>query len=891
MPNIPAIRILHLEDSPRDAEITQDRLEAGGLVCDTLCVDNQEQFESALAAGSFDVILCDYNLPDYDGLSALRLVRERYPETPVILISGSLGEDEAVKCLQYGATDYLLKQRIGRLPAAVKRALEQAGEYRKRRQAEARLRESEERFRQLAEHINEVFWMTNLEKNQMIYISPAYEAIWGRTCAALYASPGVWLDDIHPADRERILHSAFNNQSTSAYDEEYRIVRPDGTIRWIHDRAFPVRNQAGEIYRIAGVATDITERKRAQTALLTSESRLAEAQRIAHLGSWEWEAATDVVIWSKELCALLEVDPAKPAPSVAEQHKLYTPESMQRMHAAIEQAMRTGTPYEIELERVRADGTSKWLLARGEPLFNEQRQITGLRGTALDITKRKQGEDQLRLFRTLLNQSTDAIIVADPATARILDVNDSACVNLGYTREELLALRVMDIEANFSDFAAFERSTQQLKKAGAFHFEGEQRRKDGSTFPVEVSVRYVSRPEGDYSLAIARDVTERKHIERQLQRTQRLESIGTLAAGVAHDLNNALAPIMLGVQLIKQKYPQESQIVDMFDTSAQRGADMVRQLLTFAKGAEGERILIQPGRLVKELEKLMKGSFSKNIQLVVKCDPKLPAVQGDATQLHQVLLNLCVNARDAMPNGGTLTLEAQPVEVDAAYASSIPNAKPGKYVVLRVRDTGTGIPPEILDRIFEPFFTTKDQDKGTGLGLSMVMGIVRGHGGFLHVYSQPGQGSTFAAYLPADRAGSDTEHLTKVAEVFHGQGETILFVDDERALREVTSAVLRRLNFKPLTAMDGADGLIQAAQHRTELRAIITDLSMPHMDGLAFVRAVRRMLPDIPIMVVSGRMEDAVAGEFKTLGVKNRLDKPFTEAQLAEALKNLLTPK
>ncbi len=508
-----------------------------------------------------------------------------------------------------------------------------------RKQVEGVLRENEERFRQLAENIREVFWMTDVAKNQMIYISPGYEAVWGRTCQSLSQSPLNWLEAIHPEDRERMRQAVATKQVGGSYDEEYRILRPDGSVRWIHDKAFPVKNAGGAVYRVVGVAEDITER--------------------------------------------------------------------------------------------------------------------------------------------LMNKL----------------------------------------------------------------------------------------------------------------RSQRLEAIGTLAGGVAHDLNNALAPIMMGMELLREQNPDELEMLDLIQNSAQRATDMVQQLLSFAKGTPGERVSLQPGRLVKELENLMQGSFPKNLQLVVISDPKLPTVLGDATQLHQVLLNLCVNARDAMPHGGTLTLEAQRMEVDAAYASSFPDAKPGDYVLLRVRDTGTGIPPEILDRIFDPFFTTKGPDKGTGLGLSTVLGIVKGHGGFVQVYSQPGRGSTFTAYLPAEGAGRDTKLVTKAAVEFRGQGETILFVDDEAAVREMARAVLRRLNFKPLTATDGADGLIQVAEHRKELRAIITDLHMPHMDGLAFVRALRRMLPDIPVVVASGRMEDALAGEFKLLGVTSRLDKPFTEGQLAEALKYLLAPK
>jgi CheY-like chemotaxis protein len=286
------------------------------------------------------------------------------------------------------------------------------------------------------------------------------------------------------------------------------------------------------------------------------------------------------------------------------------------------------------------------------------------------------------------------------------------------------------------------------------------------------------------------------------------------------------------------------------------------------------------------MEKLMCGTFPKNIELQTSAAKDLRTVLGDATQLHQVLLNLCVNARDAMPSGGTLTLAAENVEIDATYAREVPEAKPGHYVVWRVTDTGAGIPPEILDRIFEPFFTTKGLDKGTGLGLSTVIGIVKSHGGFVQVYSAPGQGSTFAVYLPAYGADAgDTFLLDKVATTFRGNGETILVVDDEAAVREVMRKVLTGLNFKVLTVANGTEALLQVAERRAELRLVITDLHMPRMDGLSFVRILKGRMPGVGIIVISGRLDEPAETEFKALGVSALLEKPFSQAKLVEALK------
>jgi signal transduction histidine kinase/CheY-like chemotaxis protein len=414
--------------------------------------------------------------------------------------------------------------------------------------------------------------------------------------------------------------------------------------------------------------------------------------------------------------------------------------------------------------------------------------------------------------------------------------------------------------------------------------------KSGARLQCEFHRWRIDDPQGHPTgcLTIAIDIAERKKLEEQSLRSQRLEAIGTLAGGVAHDLNNTLAPIMMGVEMLREQLPGEEEVFGMILDSVKRGADMVRLLLTYAKGSEGERAAIPPERLIKEIVHMMKGSFPKSIKIASRCDSDLPNVLGDATQLHQVLLNLCVNARDAMPEGGTLTLEAECSEMAPGAVGAPPELQPGRYVLLRVRDTGTGIAPAIMDRIMDPFFTTKGPEKGTGLGLSTVVGIVKGHGGHLHVQSKIDFGSTFTVILPVAAATAGTPVAVKVDGELRGNGETILFVDDEPAVRDVARAVMRRLNYKPLTATDGSDGLIQALLHRAELKAVITDVHMPHMDGIAFARALRKMQPDTPVMLASGRLDEEARAEFAACGVVHKLDKPFGAPQLAQALKNLL---
>ncbi len=380
------------------------------------------------------------------------------------------------------------------------------------------------------------------------------------------------------------------------------------------------------------------------------------------------------------------------------------------------------------------------------------------------------------------------------------------------------------------------------------------------------------------------EIEQRRQAERHLIRTQRLESIGTLASGIAHDLNNMLSPILMSAQLLRDAVHSEAhrEMVATIETSAERAAAVVRQVLTFARGVEGQRVLMQPRHLLREISAIVAGTFPKNIRVLCDLPKDLGCTEADATQLHQVLMNLCVNARDAMPDGGTLRISAENVEIDEEFARITPDAHAGGYVTLRIADTGSGIPPAIIEKIFDPFFTTKPLGKGTGLGLSTVLGIVKGHGGFVDVRSAPGRGSTFEICLPL--AAQEGVGIRDAAEHPSGNGELILLVDDEFEVRATTTAVLTQYGYRVISAADGAEAVSVYAQRSNEICLVITDVMMPVVDGVSLCRVLRRMNPEISLIACTGYAAEARTHELRALKVHTVLSKPFSLGTLLVAV-------
>jgi len=507
-----------------------------------------------------------------------------------------------------------------------------------------------------------------------------------------------------------------------------------------------------------------------------------------------------------------------------------------------------------------------------------------------DVTGRREAEERLREQATLLDRAQDAILVRD-LDHRVLFWNKSAERIYGWSSDEVMGQSVAHLL--YSDTTTFLAATARVVEHDEWTGELEQLTKDGKRVMVTGRWSLVRDATGKPKaiLAINTDITEKKRLEQQFLRAQRLESIGTLAGGIAHDLNNVLAPILMAVSALVGEEEDEEKREDLgvIERSAERGAKMVRQLLLFARGNSGSKVLLRFGDVIAEVYRLMRDAFPKNISINLDVAEDTWEVKADPTQMHQMLTNLCVNARDAMPEGGVLTIAVDKVVLDETYAEMNVDAHAGPHVLVRVEDTGIGMDTETLERIFEPFFTTKDVGKGTGLGLSTVHAIVRGHLGFVSVNSELRKGTRFKIYLPAELPTDVREQvLLEQSTVPRGNGELVLVVDDEEAIRTVARRTLERYGYRVMVASNGAEAVALFAQHLGEVDVVLTDMAMPIMDGPATIVALRSLEPDVRIVGSSGLNAHGNLSKAVDAGVKHFVPKPYTAEAMLRVLRRIL---
>jgi PAS domain S-box-containing protein len=676
-----------------------------------------------------------------------------------------------------------------------------------------------------------------------------------------------------------------------------------------HQREWQFRRKDGSVFAAEVIATlmpdgnllgmirDITERKRSEEALRESRATLDSA--LANM--------SDAVFITDSNGRFIELNDAfvslhrfrdrdecyKVFSEYAEFLEVFLPngELAPLSMWAVPRALRGETIANAEFTLRRKDTGETWVATYSfSPIRNNEGVIVGTVTVARDITERKRDLERIEEQAELLDKARDAILVRD-LEGVILFWNKGAERMYGWTSQEVVGRDIVGLL--YTNPKKFEEANGLTISQGEWSGELQNLTKDRGEITIEARWTLIRDKEGRPKsiLVINTDITEKKKIEAQFMRAQRMESIGTLAGGIAHDLNNILAPIMMSIDILKSTSdsPKTTKILETIEISAKRGADIVRQVLSFARGLEGQRIEVQPKHLLNDVESIIKGTFPKDIRLQFNIPSDTWTILGDPTQVHQILLNLCVNARDAMPNGGSLIVGVENCVLDDQYVAMNLQANPGRYVIISVTDSGMGMAPGIIDKIFEPFFTTKDLSKGTGLGLSTVMAIVKSHDGFVNVYSEPGRGTTFKVYLPAMESSFDLlqEH-PEAASFPRGNGEMILVVDDEASILSITGQTLQAFGYKVLTATDGADAIAVYAKREKEIDVVLTDMMMPVMDGPAMIYALMRMNPAVKIIAASGLEGNGNVAKVAEAGVKHFLTKPYTAGTLLKTMRAIL---
>lgn len=667
---------------------------------------------------------------------------------------------------------------------------------------------------------------------------------------------------------------------------EIRNLAKGGAYYWVATTIVPFLDEHGTSDQYIAIRHLITERKLAEAALAESESRLLEQTDLleqTHDAIFTWTFEEGVINWNKN----------------AEQLYGYTHlEVLGKKHYEL---LKTEYPvpfddYIAELKRVgRWEGEFRKTTKAGKEIFVESRQVISdtLDGnfivleTSRDITKRKLADERIRQQASLLDKTQDAVIVCD-LNHQAIFWNKGAERVYGWKAEEILGKDICQEICNGDD-DVINKAWDALVNNDEWQEETTQYTKDGRKIIVVSRWTLVRNDLGqpDYFLIINTDVTDLKQSEEQLYRAQRMESIGTLAGGIAHDLNNVLSPILMSIGMLQGDESIEKlgePWLSIIRENTERGADLIRQVLTFARGAEGEKASVDLSPLVKDLIQVLKETLPKNVTVEFNIRPELALVSADPTQIHQVLMNLAVNARDAMPDGGTLTITAKNTTLDKTDVRMNSEAHPGKYVLLGVKDTGTGISPAVINRIFDPFFTTKEIGKGTGLGLSTALSIVKSHGGFINTYSEQNLGTAFSVYLPASESENIQKETAQSVPFPTGSGELILIVDDEENIRKVTKATLEKYGYQTLTASNGSEALAVYGEHAATIALVITDMSMPVMDGAATIEALRMLNPQLKIISATGlTLQDPAK-----IDVNAFLVKPFTPETLLKTLAEVL---
>jgi len=758
-------------------------------------------------------------------------------------------------------------------------------------------KKAEMRFRQVVDTIQEVFWIGSLDWKEIYYVSPAYEHIWGGKCDEIYQNPLAWFESVVEEDRQKIraaIPKVIHADTLKIVFPDYRIRKPDGSIAWVSVRIFPILDVSGRPYRIAGIAEDITTRKRTEKALEDISSH--QEALLAAIPDIIMEMdANKIYTWANQIGIEFFGE------DVLGKKAAYYFEGEQDTYQAVDPLFRgeEDVIYVRSWQR-RRDGQKRLLAWLCRVLKDSTGNVTNVISSARDITERKLAEEAITRERILSDHiinSLPGIFYKYDDQGKLVRWNRKFEEVTGYSHEELLGMHVLDLFAEAHKHHITLR-VQSVFAEGESFAEAPLLTKSGKQIPHFFTGRLTVLDGKQYLLGVGVDITERVRAEEekdllhaQLLQAQKMESIGRLAGGVAHDFNNMLSAIIGHAELAMMRCTSSEPILanlKVIHDSAHRSAGLTRQLLAFARKQTVAPRVIDVNDTVAGMLKMLMRLIGEDIDVVWMPGAGLWKVKIDPSQLDQLLANLCVNARDAIPGVGKVTIETENTTFDEAYCAVHLGFVCGEYVVLAVSDDGCGINKEDIDHIFEPFFTTKELGKGTGLGLATVYGIVKQNEGFVNVYSEPDKGTTFKIYLPRFVGGVIKPRAESTEETPKGRGEMLLLVEDEPVILDVSREMLEQLGYVVLTASTPSEALRQAETHAAEIKLLITDVVMPKMNGRDLAKLISDIKPGLKCLFISGYTANVIANHGVLDEGVHFLQKPFSMKDIATKVRQAL---